>query len=230
MKNIWKNHKLKIILTAYALVAAALVYFLVIPLVAGIRSKSDDIQEKMIDSQINQSRLSNIPQMEKDYAAFQDKKDLFNVVLNANDEVSFIKKLESLAQETGNAITLQVDNTNQKPAVATNVKKKDLGIKDSLSYSNYVSMQINLTGNYAGLVNFMHKLENDDHYVNIISMDLSKTTQTEEGNAPAQTQSSGFGVFAPSDGNGNPSPAPKAVETDKDILKSVLNVVVYIKK
>jgi len=235
MKNIWKNHKLIVILVAYVVVAAVAVRFLVIPLVKEIQNKSDDIQEKIIDSQINQSRLSKIPQMEDDYGVFQEKKESLDVILDANDEVDFIKDLEAMAQETGNTITLQVDNSNsgnQKPPAAA-AKKKDLGVRDKLSYSNYISMQISLEGNYAGLVNFIHKLENDSYYVNIISMDLNKVTQTEQSSTPSQQQPSQSGVFSSNSNSNNtpfsPSTQTQTITKEKDVLKSTLSVVVYIK-
>jgi len=235
MKNIWKNHKLVVILAAYVTIAAALVRFLVVPLVGEIQNKSDDIQEKIIDSQINQSRLSKIPQMEADYGVFQEKKEALNVILDANDEVGFIKELEAMAQETGNTITLQVDNSdsnNQK--ATTTAEKHNLSIKDKLSYSNYISMQVSLEGNYAGLVNFIYKLENDSYYVNIISMDLSKVTQTEENSTPIQQQPSQAGVFSSNSNNSNspfsPSTQAQTITKEKDVLKSTLSVVVYIKQ
>jgi Na+-translocating ferredoxin:NAD+ oxidoreductase RnfG subunit len=227
MKSIWINHKLKIILAIYVIVAAVFVRFVAIPLVENIKNKSDEIQEKIIDGQINQTRLSKVGQMEDDFNVYETKKESLNVILDTRDEVEFIKELEAMAQDTGNTISLDVQDNPASSPKATAAKKKDEGIIDKLSYKDYVSMEITLKGNYTGLVNFIQKLENFRYYVNIVSLSLNKETQTED-NTPSPAAPSSLGVFSPI--ISNPSAPQKIERKEKEILKSVLDVIIYTKK
>ena len=84
-------------------------------------------------------------------------------------------------------------------------------------------MQINLTGDYGGLLTFVHKLENSPKYINILSLALKKG----EEDPATSTQSKSLNVgdvfqVAPAPDGGTPP-------TKKSILKSNLVVAVYTK-
>lgn len=173
---------------------------------------SDEIQKKNIDNNIYKERVQRIPEMEKTQAVFEGNKNNLKIFLNGSSEVDFIKKIESVAEETGNRITLKIaEDKNKKPAKKED-KKDENDIKNALPGNNkYVTIQIGLEGSYENLFNFMRKLENINYYVNVISLDINKTVVEKEASP-----------FAPAG----------AEKVDgyikKEIIKSNLEAIVYL--
>ena len=164
--------------------------------------------------------------MEKDYAGFESNQPAMDVILGAQDEVDFIKKLEAIAQETGNTISLQVNDLAAGSSAKNKKKDEDKSIREKLKYPNFISMSISLTGNYANLVNFIKKLENTPYYVNIISLDCKKEVETSEKKVAVEPTSQ-VGIFMP---GGNPAPAPERIISEQEeVLNSILSVVIYTK-
>lgn len=221
MKNIWKNHKWLIISAVYVLVMSGFVYFIFLPYVNKIKQKSDSIEEKKLDSQITRSKLEKIPQMEKDFMIFQDNKEAVETIIGQQDVVFFIKRLESLAENTGNKIIITVDESDSSKSKAQKqTKNKEKTIKEELAHSNFISLNINLIGEYKGLVNFINKLENDKYYANIISLDMHKKIE-EKSNSNNRTEANIFSSVGK---------VPKAdPEKKTEVLNSNLGVVIYLK-
>jgi hypothetical protein len=233
VKKIWKNHKLIIITAGYSVAILLVIVFLAVPLVNKLVEKADSIQKNIIDDQISRERVDKIPQMEELDKVYQSKKDELDVILDPNGEVDFIKKLEALADETGNKMTIKVDEAaaNAKaPAPAVESKDSKKSIKESLGYDKYISIQISLKGDYAELVNFVHKLENFRYYVNIISIESKKEVEISENKITPEASKSSD-IFA---ALGAPiqtaAPQAQIEKKEKDILASTLKVVIYTKK
>jgi hypothetical protein len=228
MKNIWNQYKLPIIIIVYILAAASLVYFLAVPIIKGIEIASDQSQEKIIDHEIDRSRINQLEQMDKDWLNVEAKKDALDVILSPDSEVAFIESVESIAEKTGNTISLKIGE-NADPKEIEKIKKasekkseKEKGILDEIPYNNYFPVQINLKGSYSGLFNFTHMLENSQFYVNIITFEV----QSEVVNPEESSQ--GSDIFS------NPSSlGKKASEKSlgkKEIISANINAIVYTKK
>ncbi|MDP1620426.1 MAG: hypothetical protein Q8M12_05535, partial [bacterium] len=156
-------------------VVLSFTYFLVMPAVEGIIARANDIQQKKIDKELNEKKLSSVAAMESDYAKVKDNADKFDIIIEQSKELDFIKELEILAEQTGNKIEFKLQDLATAKPVAKS-KNGELDIKSKLAYSNFLSMQIALEGNYAGLLNFINKLENYKKYVNIITISSEKRT------------------------------------------------------
>jgi len=181
MKEIWKKNKLTLIILGYAMIFSAVAYFLVLPLIAKMKSISTQIQEKIVDQKIEDTKLGNLPQMNEDWEDFKAQKNSVDVILSPGSEISFIESIDSIAQKSGNLIDLkigdQVDPKEVEKIKASAKKSKEQkGVMDDISYTSYFPMQINLKGDYQGLLNFVHMLENGHFYVNIISINSKKQT------------------------------------------------------
>jgi nitrogen regulatory protein PII-like uncharacterized protein len=173
--------------------------------------------------------------MEEVNAEFEKNKDATGIILNANNKVDFIEYIESLAAETKNDVEIKVLNDNQNNAVvketkAKTVKKDDAGevkksIEERLLYKQYISMQVDLVGDYAGFLNFVHKLENNKYYVNIVSFNLQKELINKADLSKKQNSSSN-GIFLSPPGQSDVS---AVTENDGELmLKSSLSIIVYI--
>ncbi len=210
MKDFWKEYKIKLIIAAYVIMAVSFFYFLVMPAVDQIASKANEIQQKKIDKEINEKKLAAVPTMEGDYNEFKNNENNLVIVIESAKEVDFIKELESLAEQTGNKIEFKIQETAGKPVAKAKGTEED--IKSKLANTNYLSMQIALEGNYGSLLNFIHKLENYKNYVNI--MTISSEKMDASGLIVSSTP------FAVSD----------KTTTTSEVINSILDVVVYLKK
>lgn len=233
MKKIWAKHKLLIITASCFVSLAAAVCFLTAPFVNKIKEKSDRVQEKIIDNQITGERTASIPKMEELDSGYESEKKYFDVILDPEREIDFIKELESLAEETGNEIALKVSETDDpndaKKKKTSGSKKDEKTIKEDLSYDNYIVMQIDLYGNYQEMADFIHKLENFKYFCNIISIECKKETEVSENRVlPSSSKSvSPKSLFSPVSGR---TQVESIEKKEKDILHSIINAVVYIKK
>lgn len=212
MNEIWKKYSLWISAISFVAVVLLAWFFVILPLKGEIRNNSDEIQKRSIDSDIYKERVLKIPEMKNTQALFEANKNNLKIFLSGSSEVDFIKKIESVAEETGNKITLKIDESTALKNKTVDAKKDENNIRNTLPGNNkYVTIQISLEGNYTGLFNFIHKLENINYYVNVIALDLNKTVVEKENNPFAVTNSS----------------KPVAV-VEKEIIKSNLEAIVYL--
>lgn len=216
MKDFWKKYKLWINIVIYVSFSATLFLFIVRPLLSGIQEKSDEIEKVKIDNQISQERIAKLPEMGELHAVFAEEQKNLSVVLDQNNSVDFIKRLELLAQETGNKISLKIDDSSSVAKSANDSKagkgKKDAeSILSNLPMENYISMEITLEGKYENFIQFLYKLENLNYYVNIISLSLAKEIIDESGDSSKAIQRQEKNIVL------------------RDVLVSSLKVIVYIK-
>ena len=179
MREIWKKNKLILTIAGFALAFSVVIYFLAFPLIEKIKMTSQKIQEKIADNKIEDEKLGNLPQMEKDWEDFKEQKKITEVILSPGNEVSFIESIDLMAQKSGNIIDLKIgDQVDPKEIekIKSDAKKnkEQKSIMNEIEYSSYFPMQINLQGDYKGLLNFIHMLESGHFYVNIISINSNK--------------------------------------------------------
>lgn len=188
--------------------------FVVNPLVNDIKKNSDDIERGKIDNENNQERISKLQEMKDGYTAFEQEKNNLEVVLDQNNSVDFIQKMELLAEETGNKIGLSIEDSSDasKNAKSAKAEKNDSeDIKAGLPANKYLLMKVSLEGTYDNFMRFLYRLENMDYYLNVLSLNMLKET------VKAETQSQ-----------------PEAINKDnanieKNILMSELEIAVYTK-
>jgi len=231
MKPFLKKHNFTVIVSAFLLVIIGGVNFLALPLIQSIRSKADTIQEKIIDNEIKTKRVEQISQMEEDHALIGEKKNFFEVILDKEKEVTFISGLEKMAEETGNQIELSIGEANdpnkkEKPTTGASKKKdEEKSIAETLSYKDYFLMEIKLKGDYDGLVNFMSRLENFEYRVNVLSLGIKKEKEKEKSELFARAGD----LFQPVKSEEGKVISEEKPE-EKEILSSVISLVVYTKK
>jgi hypothetical protein len=120
-----------------------------------------------------------------------------------------------MAEETRNKIEFKIQENNIK---APSKKATDVDIKSKLAYTNFLSMQVALEGDYQGFLDFLHKLENYKDYINVISI-RSEKIFLDKGTGKQISPNSLSSV------------SPDGKEDDsRKVLSSILDIVVYIKK
>ncbi len=234
MKNFWKKHKIFVAVGVFLLVVLPLLCWAASYMIKRIQIKAELIQERIVDNDLEKSKIDKIPKMDEVNAEFEKNKNATGVILNSNNKVDFIKYIESLAADTNNEIEIKVLNDNPNVSVANNTTKAKVkkntaddgekNIEEQLPYKQYVSMEVDLTGDYGDFLNFVHKLENNKYYVNILSFNLQKELVNKDNSLKKQNSASN-GIFL--------SPPGQAVDAGSGndgvlMLKSSLNIIVYI--
>ncbi len=217
--NIWKKYKEWIVLTLFCLLAGTVIFLASGYLSNKIQNSSDEIQKKIIDTGINNAKISKLPEMKSWHDSFFEKGESISVVLRPDDEVEFIKRLEFLSDETGNLISLQIEDEDQKKketAKKNKEKNEKDSLKNSLPHDKYLTVSVILEGSYDQLLNFIHKLENMNYYVNILSIDSERVFIEDEKNSP----------FGNPSARGRQSEAPAKEKK----VRTILTLIVYLAK
>lgn len=213
MKNIWLKYKFPIVILVYVFLLIIFVYFAVRPLVNNIRLRAYQSQAKSIDREIEQAQIDKLPEVTKEWSDYESRRNLLNVILSQPDQVNFIESIESIAQTSGNKIELKIED--RKDSVAYSSKSKD--ILKNLSYPDYFPIQINLEGDYNGLVKFVHLLENSRFYVNVISISSMKNVPDNQDNRNPFSSSTS-------------KSASDAQTSEDDSIKTEITAIVYTQK
>ena len=227
MKRFFQKQREAIIILSYIVAIAALVYFVILPLLARINLVGDQIQEKTLQQQIVEKQLNDLPKMEEQYNYLSKNEGLIDVLLDRNNAVALIEKLEKLAENSGNKITISVQETSvqssqmqvaQKTASKSSAKKDaPETIIDKLPSADYLQMKISITGDYNAIENFISTLENFEYYSDIIGI------QIRQGEAGEGLKNGSLFDSAPV--------ADKKTDNiiEKKELEAVLDVVFYTK-
>ncbi len=214
MDKIWFKYKISIMIVVYGAVVFLGAYFLVIPLIDSIKLRAYEVQAKAIDREIERTQINKLPEVKKEWTDYESRQDVLTVVLSQADQVSFIENIEAIAQASGNKIDLKIEDPNKNsPSVV-----KNKGILSKVAYPDFFPIQINLEGNYSGLVNFMHMLENSKYYVNVVSLTSVKNSSDNSGNQ---------NPFANSSSLNNPGGSEQIVN---DSIKTNITAIVYTQK
>lgn len=228
MKDFLKKYKIVLSISAFILIGLPLFYWSVSFAVKKIQEKTDMVQKRLIDNNLEKLKIEQIPKMEEANNEFERNKDSVGTIIDSNSKIDFIRYVEDLAGETNNKIELKVLDDGQsgdsdiKTSASAAVKKskeEKENIEDKLLYKQYISIQVDLTGDYQSFLNFVHKLENNKYYVNILSFDLRKDSAEKENSSTSRNFSGIF--FSPARSN------TEIKSKEEAALKSSFNIIVY---
>lgn len=240
MKNFWKKHKIGTNISIFLILVMPSVYYGTLFGMKKIQNNANLIQEKITDNNLEKLKLEKIPAMDEANAEFEKNKETVGTILNSNSKVDFIKYIEVLAGETNNKIEIKVlDDNLDKLATKKSIKvatkddageeKKKKSLEEQLTYKQYLSMQVDLAGDYQSFLNFVQKLENNKYYVNVTSFDLQKDVIKKDGSSIKGDAASGGTIFlSPSSTSAVQNNPETKIEAEQQILKSSLNIIVYI--
>ena len=224
MKKFFQKKREIIIILVYIGIVVVLLYFVILPLIGRINSKKDQIQEEYVKQEIKQQQISELPKMEEQYNILQNNGKSVDVLLDKNDAVVLIEKLEKLAQDSGNKISISIQNTeNQKNVPVVKIKPSaEDELVNNLPSTDYLRMKIIITGNYNAIVNFVHSLESFEYYCDIVAIQIK---QKEEGNKPAE-----IGTLNPFNSKLSTDSGRISTSDNKNEEEASLDVVFYTKK
>jgi hypothetical protein len=230
MKNFLSKQSEIVAILVYAGVVACLGYFFIVPLIGRIGDKSNQIQEDSLKQESARKHLAELPNIEQQSKKLQENGDSVDILLDKNNAVVLIEKLEKLADSTGNKITISVlqDSVVQPstPVAKSKTKAVDTLI-GGLPSQNYMQMKIILVGEYNSIRNFMRLLENFEYYNDVIDIQIVQS-DTVSSSAGAGSASTGGMMGSPFNAVPN-DVAIKPTDTSKNVLSASVNTVFYLR-
>lgn len=174
MKNFLNKQRESMVLFGYASTVGVLIYFVILPLLAGIENINDQIQQEEMNQESVKLHIDELPKIQNQYQVLQDGVDLNNVLLDKGKAVVLIEKLEKMAESSNNKITISAQDgsvTVKKTTVAASpVANTLLG---SLPDSNYLQIKITLNGEYDSIMKFIGLLENFEYYGDLTAIQIN---------------------------------------------------------
>jgi hypothetical protein len=201
-----------------------------------IKTVSDNIQKEQLDSSVRQERSQKILEIGKELGDVEvQKKEMDAMLIDKENAVPFLKKLEEIAVETNTAIKISVTDLSKiKPQAAKKpvVQESDAESKSELQketqaqksaqpkveqadFSNQLGFSVELTGEFQPLVDFFTKLENLPYFVRVYNFQINPVV------AIQTNQTAGSGVAQASGSQ------PADAEKENKNLKSTIVIGVY---
>ncbi len=225
MKKFLKKQREFIAVALFLLALGMSTYFVVVPLLKKITLTRDEIEENKIKQEIKKQRLEELPKIAQRYTEVSSQQEKFDILLEKQQAVVLIERLESLAQDTNNKIQIVVVPSDTEPKKATSkTAPKVVSLADALPKQEYLKLKITLAGDYGGAFKFIHGLESLDYYADTIEISMGNIT----GNDQATSSASG-GPDASSPFGAQVARNPELVVSDSGHLETVLTVVFYSK-
>lgn len=163
LNNIQKlNIKVKILITflTYSLIIFLIFYFIILPKVNFIRKNSQAISERRIFLEEQYIRTRNFKKNNEEMKLVdEDINKLDDLFVDFNEDLQFIETLENLASN---------NNINQKIS---------LGEIDGEEKNEFekISLEISAEGSFLNIMKYLISLETLNYYINISSLDISKS-------------------------------------------------------
>lgn len=228
MKKFWKKHRITVAPALYVLIMGALFYFVIKPLLNRIDSSADKIQEIIINQENKEKRLGELPKLKEQFGLVEKKEGELIPLLLEDKAVGLIEKLEKIAEDSGNKITIEMQDNKMKGAAGkkTESVKKEAGkddLRSDLPSSDYLEMKIKLSGNYNNFVKFVEKIEAVEFYSDIVSINIVP------GGDLFSNHSTGNSIFTSA--NTDQTKKEPEKENNKEArLDSIIDIMFYLEK
>ncbi len=234
--SIHKWIPLGIIATAF-LLFAALFQWGIFPFQRLIVEKANTIEANHALQESKENRVKELPQLREQYDLILQDEGKFDTLVSHDQVVPFIESIELLAH--GNDVEISI--TNQDQALKNKVtapknadklsdesssnteKKKDESILKNLPFDQYMSLRLDVRGEYAKVAQFLHQLESLSYSIDVVSLDIRQWEPSDSGVSRGSAFVTNNPIF--SDGTASVSEQPVA----KKLVQAFFSIVVYTK-
>jgi len=204
-----KKAKKIIYTTAFAMVVVIglATYFFVIPSIKKAFENKDEFEEKKLileglkDDAANSQNYDDLLENIKENQAL-----LENALIEKGDEVIFIEKIESVAEEVGSEIEIEYLKATPQRAKITPADQSAEALaqqkEQEKQNANKVVLMLKVKGNYRSFLEFLYKIENMPYIFQIESVEVGKGSKSgslvwDEENPPDYTQGGVLISFIP---------------------------------
>jgi hypothetical protein len=184
-----------------------------------IDEEREGIQQAIALQEKKQQRLKELLKIKEDYALVESKQGQLPKVPDEKAVIDFIRSLEKIGESVGAKIEIEVI-PEISPTGKENKKAADKGgILEKIPLEKYTKLKVSLGGSYGSILKFIAKLENLNHFFDLVSLSVSKST---EENKTFNSQKAS--VTFP---EGNPLDGEKKVALPEIELLATLEILVY---
>ncbi|HBP00908.1 MAG: hypothetical protein UY41_C0004G0007 [Candidatus Moranbacteria bacterium GW2011_GWE1_49_15] len=175
MKIFWKKYREGVVIFIYVAVVAGLLNFVAQPLFGWIKEKRIAAEERMLDQEIAQKKLREMPQLKEKVEIVKQEGERLDVFVDSDRALSLIESLEKLSNETGNEISIEImdEGSDLGKAAEKKTKKKEGDLSNFLPGERYMTMRLKLAGDFNSTMKFLKRIENMQYFSDILSVKLS---------------------------------------------------------
>lgn len=229
MKNFLHKQREIFAILSYLAVVAILVWLVIFPMIDRIDSINNQTQEENAKQESIKKQITDLPRIQKQYEALQNGQNLNDVLLDKNQAVVLIEKLEKLAEKTGNTISMSIqDNpiaaTDPKKSSAKGKNEVEKSLIEDLPSDNFLQMKISVEGNYDSIFKFVRSLEDFEYYADVVSLQI---VRSDESGIKKSSMPDALAVNPFSQGDLKNLPEKEA---PNDLISATLETVFYTKK
>ncbi|MDP2837995.1 MAG: hypothetical protein Q8O53_01835 [Candidatus Moranbacteria bacterium] len=250
----YRHHFPLLVMFALFIGMGLIAWFGIVPFQGFITEKADSIQEYYASRENRQRQIAKLPELQAQYESITADEETLHILLNEKKIVDFVKTLERLAQETRTQVAIQAkskDVIEEKQTAKGGAKKAPskvdadpdtpgaqdkapATILESVPYDRYLHVNVVVTGQYRGVVSFLHKMETLAFGIDVIGLSVRVLDAEEISTKVSAPGNNPFSIFpqeAPTSGEGTDivSTPPEAV-TPVGSLEATFDTVVYLSK
>lgn len=155
------NPKKQIIITSLicGLISLILLFFVIYPLIKGIKYNSESIVNLKKEVKFLQSQEKNLAELKDLTSEVEpDFVKMNNLLIDPEVPIDLIKFLEKTAEEQNVSIEI----------AAPSLKREEKGLW------NYMNFQINIQGSFSNVLRFVEKIESSPFLIETISLSISR--------------------------------------------------------
>lgn len=230
MKKFLKAKKEIIAIVLFVGLIGSLHYFVVLPILGKITTIKDVIVENKLKQDLKKQRLGELSKISQQYEEAGRQQAKLDILLDKQQAVVLIERLEKLAKDTDNKIVISIqEELQQQKKVAEVVTTKNASsekdLLDLLPVKDYLKLKITLAGDYNGAFNFISSLETLEYYSDIVELSVGPWA----GKEPTNVSNSSSGLLNPFSSQVSRVQVATAKDSSNE-LETVLGVVFYSKK
>jgi hypothetical protein len=178
IKNIWLKYKEYIVVLIYLVVLFALFYFVVKPIIGRIDYNANLIQEKITVQENFKRKLGMIGTNEEQARTIEKDEEKLKVFISHDQEITLIERIEKMAEETDNRISIEavadnIPNAKAKTASSKSKEENKDELKVNVDNNDYVKFKISIWGEYGNLIDFVRKIENMEYWSDVVTLEVS---------------------------------------------------------
>lgn len=215
----------------------------ILPLQNLITGKANAIEADRTLQANKESRIKELPQLKDTYDHILQNERVLDTLVNHDQVVPFIERVELLARDDGVEITITNQgksdvkkkpdatgagkpvNGQQTDETAKNTpsekKKKDETILGNLPFDAFMSLRFDVRGRYANVLQFLQQIESLPYALSVVAMDIRQWE-------PAEKRVGGD-VFSSGNEVGLDGAVPLEQPVEQPLVQAFFDAVVYTK-
>lgn len=237
------------ILFSLLLAIGGIVWYGMLPLQQSLKDKMRGIQEFYAGRENRERQVSRLPELEGQYDAIVENEKTLDILITEDGVVEFVKTVEKVASEMNVKMSITSKDDGKivepkKPVAKTaqpkdanpesspaqnNAPQKAVNILDAVPFDRYLSLSVNVEGQYDDIVAFLGKLETLPFGLDVVKVEMKKK-DAENDSRSVPERSAAANPFSILGDNKDIVQMEQPPVVEKDTLEAMFDILVYVKK